>query len=886
MGFIGAYNYGQPYKTGDDEMIGMIGLALLGASEMCYEPGALLVIVEPSCRQMVRTQAPYYDGYVKRIPVDLSALPGLSALLDKYGLTRAERLIPMPITDKAAEYGLDLIFYLHFSNMIDPEAAAEEFAVLPGIMDAQPNYYLPILDTVPNDPRYSQQWHLPKIDAPQGWQIAMGDAVIVGGVDTGVDWDHEDIFGSLWVNDGEDLNHNGVFDNPSDRNGVDDDSNGYVDDIIGFDFSNSDWDPTPNPALNGSDHGTHVYGIMGATTNNAIGVAGVGWKVKGMAFKCDVNCGGSACISIAAATNAVYYAANMGGHVTNHSYGGSTQQTALKAAMQYAYDVKDVNNFAAAGNDNSQSMQYPAGFGYFVTAVAATNESDKKSSYSNYGSWIDVSAPGDAIVSTIPDDQYASFYGTSMASPCAAGVCAVVKSMYPGWSATDIDDAVFHGCVDIDSLNPGYEGKLGWGRVDLYRSLAQTIYCHLLITGISFDIHPDTNNTVKMYPTVANEEYFQDASAITLAFSTADAGVNVTDNQVQISSLPDGDTVTPTGDYFEMTFTGDVRFVDGEITVTSCTPATLDSVFPVRFLVGFPPLVLVDDAEEGVDPYYTEPFDTAGIIYELITAEELGLLRTPERKAVIWFTGADDDPLTPEEMDSIIAYMDEGGCFAISSQYLAEDPDAGHLIYKLGASIDSTDLNVGTIKSVDNEITPGVKYRINGGAGNLESPDKLLPLAEGDSSFIYTTPSGTGDYGIAVVKKNTEFYHSLYFAFPVEAISDGVAGCGNRKELLVAVVNWCDSVSAVSELPPPAALSLAARPNIFRDKLMLSLSVPTKQEVNVTLYDAAGKRVCVLHSGMTEPGVHTITMDSRAISGGVYFLTLNGRLAEKVIRVR
>jgi len=867
-------------------MIGMIGLALLGASDICYEPGALLVIVENSYRQMVKTESSYYDGYVRRVPVDLSGLPGMRELFDKYSLIRAERLIPMPIPDKAAEYGLDLIFYLHFKNMPNAEAAAEEFKTLPSVADAQPNYYLPILDTVPNDPMYSQQWHLPKIHAPQGWEIAMGDAVVVGGVDTGVDWDHEDIFGSLWVNDGEDLNHNGVFDNPSDRNGIDDDGNGYVDDIIGFDFSDGDWDPSPNPSLNGSDHGTHVYGIMAATTNNAKGVAGVGWKAKGMAFKCDVNCGGSACISLAAATNAVYYLAQMGGHITNHSYGGTSQYTALRTALQYAYDVKNVNNFGAAGNDNSQAIFYPAGYGYFIVAVAATNEQDKKSSYSNYGTWIDVAAPGDAIVSTIPNDQYASYYGTSMASPCAAGVGAVIRSMHPSWSSMDIDTALFHGCVNIDSLNPGYEGKLGWGRVDLYRSLAQTAYSNLMLLGISFDVHPDTNNTVRMYPTITNEQYFKDASSITLTFSTADAGVNVTDNQVQIPSLADGDTVTPTGDYFEMSFTGGIRFVEGEITVTSCTPATLDSVFPVRFLVGFPPLVLVDDAEAGVSSYYTEPLDTAGIVYELITPAELGLLRNPERKAVIWFTGANSDPLTQEEIDSIVAYMDEGGCFAISSQYLAEDPDAGYLLYKLGAEIDSTGLNVGTVKSVDNEITPNVRYRLTGGAGNLKSPDELVPLADADSSFIYTTPSGSGNYGIAVVKKNTNFYHSLYFAFPVEAIADGVPGCGNRKELLVAVVNWCGSVSATHELPSPGTLSLSARPNIFGDKLALSLSVPTKQDLSVILYDAAGKKVRVLYSGSAEPGVHAITVDTRTLSGGVYFLTLNGRLAQKVIKAR
>ncbi len=867
-------------------MFGLIGLALLGATDICWEPGALIVILEPSSRPAVKTQTPYYEGYVRKIPVDLSSVPGVAPLLEKYGLSESERLIPMPITEEAAEYGLDLIFYLHFTDMPDPEGAAEEFKALPGVLDAHPNYYLPILDTVPNDPMYSQQWHLPKIHAPQGWQIARGDAVVVGGVDTGVDWDHEDIFGSLWVNDGEDLNHNGVFDNPSDRNGIDDDGNGYIDDIIGFDFSDNDWDPTPNPSLNGSDHGTHVYGIMVATTNNDIGVAGVAWEAKGMAFKCDVNCGGSACISIAAATNAVYYLANMGGDVTNHSYGGYTQQTSLRVALQYAYDVKEVNNFAAAGNDNSQSVHYPAGFGYFIVAVAATNEQDKKSSYSNYGDWIDVSAPGDAIVSTVPNNGYASFYGTSMASPCAAGVSAVIRSLYPTWTSDQVDSALFYGCVNIDSLNPSYVGKLGWGRVDLYRSLAQTLYCNLSLVGVSFDTHPDTNNAVRMYPVLSNEEYFKDASDITLTFSTSDPGVIVTDNQVQISSLPNGDTITPTGDWFGMSFTGDIRFVDGEITVSSCTPATLDSVFPVRFLVGFPSLVLVNDAEPGVAYYYTEPLDTAGIIYELITPGELGLMRDPPRKTVIWFTGTRTDPMTPQKSDSIVAYMDQGGCFVMSSQYLAEDPDAGYLIYKLGAQIDSTDLNVGTIKSVDDEITPGVRFRLTGGALNLQSPDKIYPLPEADSSFIYTTPSGGGNYGIAAVKKNTQFYHSIYFALPVEAIADGISGSGNRKDLLVSVIDWCEAVASVRESKPVPVLSLSARPNVFRDDLSLVLSVPAKQDVSVIIYDAAGKRVGVVHSGMTEPGIYPLNLDTRFLPGGVYFLTLNGKLAEKVIRVR
>ncbi|MEN3011091.1 MAG: S8 family peptidase [Candidatus Bipolaricaulaceae bacterium] len=259
---------------------------------------------------------------------------------------------------------------------------------------AEPDY-VAVAYLVPNDPGYPYQWALPKIQAPQAWDLTTGSSAIrIAILDTGIDQDHEDLRAKIVAN----------------RNFT---TSPTVDDRQG--------------------HGTHVAGIAAAVTNNARGVAGVGFNTVLMNVKV-LDDNGSGQYSWIA--NGIIWAADNGAHVINMSLGGPATSSTLEAAVRYAYS-KGVVLVAAAGNENTSSPSYPAYYPECI-AVAATDQNDVKASFSNYGAWVDIAAPGVSIYSTLPNHtnrtgvrNYGYLSGTSMAAPHVAGVAALIKARYP-----------------------------------------------------------------------------------------------------------------------------------------------------------------------------------------------------------------------------------------------------------------------------------------------------------------------------------------------------------------------------------------------------------------------------------------------------------------------
>jgi serine protease len=298
-----------------------------------------------------------------------------------------------------------------------------------------------------NDPSYPSQWGLSTIDAPLAWNyFSTGSSIVVAIVDDAVQTTHPDLSPNLWVNPGEIAS-----------NGIDDDGNGIIDDINGCDVSDNNFDP--NPPTTAYDHGTHVAGIAGARSNNATGVASIGFSVKLMCVKST-----NSASSVTHGYDGVLYAADNGADVINMSWGGSGSSITTQAIIDYAYG-QGVVLVAAAGNDNVSSMFYPAGYTN-VIAVASTASGDAKSSFSNYGSWIDVSAPGSNIYSTTVTSSYGNKSGTSMASPMVAGLAGLMLSLNPALTPTDIRNCILSSAENIDAVNPGFIGQLGSGRIN------------------------------------------------------------------------------------------------------------------------------------------------------------------------------------------------------------------------------------------------------------------------------------------------------------------------------------------------------------------------------------------------------------------------------------
>jgi subtilisin family serine protease len=237
-------------------------------------------------------------------------------------------------------------------------------------------------------------------------------AVTIAIIDTGTDLSHPDLAPKIWFKPGEILG-----------NGLDDDANGYVDDWQGWDFVNDDNDP-----MDDHGHGTHVSGIAAAASNNGTGIAGVSWGAQIMPLKVLASSGQGTESDVAAA---VVYAADNGARVINLSLGGSCPLPAIEAAINYAYSEGAVI-VAAAGNTGAAGVLCPAAYAGAI-AVAATDANNNRAGFSNYGSAVDMAAPGVGIYSTYWSSQAGSTYGflsgTSMAAPHVAGVAALLASL-------------------------------------------------------------------------------------------------------------------------------------------------------------------------------------------------------------------------------------------------------------------------------------------------------------------------------------------------------------------------------------------------------------------------------------------------------------------------
>ncbi|TRU16854.1 MAG: hypothetical protein EWV80_23040, partial [Microcystis aeruginosa Ma_QC_B_20070730_S2] len=303
--------------------------------------------------------------------------------------------------------------------------------------------------TFPNDPSFNQLWGLHNtgqsggtpdadIDAPEAWDIQTGNPnLVIGVLDTGVDYNHQDLVGNIWTNPGEIAN-----------DGIDNDGNGYVDDIRGWDFAYNDNNPSD---VHG--HGTHVSGTIAGKGNNGVGVTGVAWNAKIMPLKFLDDTGSG---TLSNAILAINYATAKGVKLTNNSWGGGPYTQALYDAINAAGQAGALF-IAAAGNNSANAdinPMYPAAYDLAnIVSVASTTRTDSLSWFSNYGlTSVDLGAPGSDIYSTIPGNSYGIKSGTSMASPHVTGAAALLWSQNPTWTAQQVKNALMNTGDPLASL--------------------------------------------------------------------------------------------------------------------------------------------------------------------------------------------------------------------------------------------------------------------------------------------------------------------------------------------------------------------------------------------------------------------------------------------------
>ncbi|PCJ77635.1 MAG: hypothetical protein COA57_16595, partial [Flavobacteriales bacterium] len=345
---------------------------------------------------------------------------------------------------------------VEFGDTLAADELIEEFERLDIVEYAEK---VPLYELIytPNDIS-GNQWNLQKIQAELAWDLQTGDtSVVIAMVDDAVLLSHEDLAPIIWTNPGE-----------IPGNSIDDDGNGYIDDINGWDVADNDNDPNPvSPTNSTFTHGTHCAGIAAAATDNGVGIASISFNVRLMAVKTASTGNGF----LTAPYQGVQYAIAAEADIISMSWGGGAYSQTYQNLFDYAVS-QGIACIAAAGNSNTNIPMYPAAYNN-VIAVGSTNSSDQKSWFSNYGSWVDVVAPGSSIWSSLAgsNSSYGYLSGTSMACPLVSGLAALMLSKDPYLTPSELESCLKSSCDNIDAQNSSYIGLLGAGRINAYSAL-------------------------------------------------------------------------------------------------------------------------------------------------------------------------------------------------------------------------------------------------------------------------------------------------------------------------------------------------------------------------------------------------------------------------------
>ncbi|MCX6153368.1 MAG: S8 family serine peptidase [Candidatus Kapabacteria bacterium] len=369
-------------------------------------------------------------------------------------------------------FGIGRIYEVHYSSDVDPYQMAKELMQNPEIEYACPVYVRKMHDFTPNDPKYSPaaQYALKVMQCAKAWDVTSGDkSVVVAIIDGGTFTDHQDLKAAIWTNPGEIPN-----------NGIDDDKNGKIDDVNGWDFVGNvsgnevsagtyKEDNDPKPTTASLEHGTHTAGCACAVTNNSIGIASPGFSCSILPVKCASE---QLISSIFRGYEGILYAAKLKADIINCSWGGAGSSPAEQDLIHQVVAMGSVI-VVSAGNDSDEIDSYntfPACYDG-VLCVGASTSSDKVASFSNWGYKCDVYAPGQGILSTLPNNNYGNMDGTSMSSPVAAGVAALVKCVHKTWTPKQIIHQL-RSTVDNVLVSNQDQRPLFFGRVNAYKAVS------------------------------------------------------------------------------------------------------------------------------------------------------------------------------------------------------------------------------------------------------------------------------------------------------------------------------------------------------------------------------------------------------------------------------
>ena len=447
------------------------------------KPGQLIVLAKSEWRDSLPLKHRSGDVKTFRNSTDTSTVTAVGGV-EVNGLSVAKGAIKVA-SDKSANESTYEVMRLDLRDISSKGLtnAINSLHTLSSVVFAEPNFEVRAIGT-PNDAKFPSLWGMTKISAPAAWDTWQGDPnFVVAVIDTGIDYNHEDLKDNIWKNSKE-----------IPGNGIDDDGNGYIDDVQGWNFY---W--ANNNPMDGNGHGTHCSGTIAGKGNNSLGVAGVNWNAKLMPVKVLGDDGSGYNFDI---YDGIMYAVNNGARVTSNSYGGGGASALIASALEAARK-KGVLFIAAAGNESAAAAGYPAYYSKTydnVISVASTETTDALSSFSNYGDGVNIAAPGRDILSTVPNNGYQSYSGTSMATPHVAGLATLLWSKQPSMTYTQIKDTI----LTTGDAVPDLVGKVDTGtRINAQKALAKVMQAPTPTPTATATVAPTASPTAPVAPTAS-----------------------------------------------------------------------------------------------------------------------------------------------------------------------------------------------------------------------------------------------------------------------------------------------------------------------------------------------------------------------------------------------
>ncbi len=875
-----------------------------GAQDSQCQPGEVIVKFTSDA---VRPAIKSFSGRIS------TGIVSLDRILGKYEVSRAVPLFP----HKSSELGS--IYQLDFPEKYDSRLVAEDLS-----RDEHLHYavvrHIKKLCQEPNDPSFlsGEQWYLNTVRAPQAWDVVRADSsIIIAIVDSGVDFDHPDLWDSIWLNSGEDVDGDGRV-TWKDWNNVDDDGNGYRDDFFGWDFGGSgggDNDPNENAPV----HGTHCAGIAAAVTDNGIGVAGMAWNARIMPVK--ANRDGEN--NIRWGYEGILYAADNGADVISLSW-GNTSTSAFEQEMIDSAFARGAIVVAAAGNDPGVSppdtcgVHYPAGNAH-VTAVAATDIGDRVTGWSYYGGWVDVAAPGSAIYNTWWNDTYQTLQGTSMSCPLVAGIAALMKMLDSDMDSDQFEAKMRHTSDDISAINPTYAGRIGGGRANAYAAVQSLTLPRLILddefiildTAGNGDGRPDAGETVDWIMTVSNAPTWQLAEQVWARVGCDDASISFVRDSTGFGDIGPGSgadnsatpfrfSVAPGTEAHWTTFS--LQAGDG---TGQCT-----ALGSLEMLIGRPDLLVVDDdGGDDLEEALLGDLDHLSVVYDhwdVDASARIDLEELSRYAAVVWMTGDEtENTLTPEDQASLSEFLEGGGHLFLSGENIGDEIGESTFfsdVIMVAHRSDTVSNLPPVVSGVGGDvITDGAVLFLWGSFGPIASPSGIEALGEAVEILNYQNdPEGQA---AAARYQSPEGYRVVYFGFGYEGIR--TAGSYTPSWVIMEnILHWFGLETGPVGVDPTSAESRPGDfrlcqnyPNPFNAQTTIRYQIPSGQRVGWTalrVYNLLGQEVRTLVHERQGPGCYEAVWDGRGragqpVSSAVYFyrLTREGySLTKKMVLLR